>query len=96
MALKNKRLVVIILSAAGLLLIPALAMLFTSEVNWTASDFLIAGALLLGTGLVVEFVLRKVKKPTHRLAICGVVVALLLLTWLELAVGLFGTPLAGS
>ncbi|MDB5696794.1 MAG: hypothetical protein JWN21_2337, partial [Sphingomonas bacterium] len=31
---------------ATLLLIPAIAMQFTAEVNWTASDFVVMGVLL--------------------------------------------------
>jgi hypothetical protein len=38
-----------------------------------------------------EVVMRKVKKTNNRIAICGVLLAALLLIWLELAVGIFGT-----
>jgi hypothetical protein len=43
-----------------------------------------------------ELVMRTVKKTSHRIAVCGAVLAAFLLIWIELAVGLFGTPLAGS
>lgn len=78
-----------------LLLIPLTAMLFTDEVNWTASDFLVAGVLLSVTGLGCEFVLRKVKQTKYRILICGILLLSLLLIWLELAVGLFGTAIGG-
>ena len=94
--MKNKRLIGIVTTVAILLLIPLIAMQFTNEVNWELSDFIIAGFLLLGTGLVCEFVMRKVNKPIHRLAICGVVLLVLIIIWIELAVGLFGSPFAGS
>ena len=96
MLTQNKRLIGILLSVVLLLLIPFLAMQFTNEVNWSVFDFLIAGVLLMGTGLLCEFVLRRVKKFEHRVAICGVILFVLFLIWVELAVGLFGTPLAGS
>jgi peptidoglycan/LPS O-acetylase OafA/YrhL len=96
MIMKNKRLIGIILTVAFLLLIPLIAMQFTDEVNWTLFDFLIAGVLLLGTGLLCELVMRKVTKIEHRIAICVVIVAALILIWIELAVGIFGTPFAGS
>jgi ABC-type Mn2+/Zn2+ transport system permease subunit len=96
MIMKNKRLVGIVLTVALLLLIPLLAMQFTDEVNWTLLDFLIAGVLLLGTGLLCELVMRKVTKIEYRIAICVVILAALVLIWIELAVGIFGTPLAGS
>ena len=94
--MKNKRLTGIIFAVAVLLLIPFIAMLFTNEVNWTLSDFIIAAGLLLGTGLLCELVLRKVNKTENRIAICAVLLAALILIWLELAVGIFGTRFAGS
>jgi hypothetical protein len=82
--MKNKRLIGIVLTVAFLLFIPLIAMQFTDEVNWTLSDFAVAGVLLLGTGLICELVMRKVNKTNHRII------------WVEMAVGLFGTPFAGS
>lgn len=92
----NKRLTGIALTVALLLLIPFVAMQFTNEVNWTLFDFMVAGVLLLGTGLASELVIRKVNKIEHRIAICAVLLAAFLLIWIELAVGIFGTPLSGS
>lgn len=92
----NKRLKLILLAVAVLLLIPFTAMQFSNEVKWSGFDFAVAGALLLGTGLLCELVLRKVQKPAYRLALCGAIVVMLVLVWIELAVGIFGTPFAGS
>ena len=36
-------------------------MQFTNEVNWTLFDFVVAGILLLGTGLIFNLVVRKIK-----------------------------------
>jgi peptidoglycan/LPS O-acetylase OafA/YrhL len=96
MTMQNKRLTGIVLTVALLLLIPLIAMQFTEEVNWTLSDFVVAGVLLLGTGLLCELVLRKVKNIRYRIAICIALLAALFLVWAELAVGIFGTPFAGS
>jgi len=94
---QNKRLFLIMLTVAILLLIPFTAMQFTGGgVNWSSIDFLAAGILLMGTGLACELILRKVKKTSYRIAICGVILFALALIWIELAVGLFGTPFAGS
>jgi hypothetical protein len=92
----NKRLMAIIAFVGILLLIPLVAMQFTSEVNWSRFDFLLAGVLLLGTGLLVEGVLRTVKTKSKRLLLVSVILLILALIWVELAVGLFGTPFAGS
>lgn len=84
------------LAVAILLLIPLVAMQFTNEVDWSLSDFLIMGVLLLGTGLLCELVLRKVKTTGRRLAIIAAILFVFFLIWAELAVGIFGTPFAGS
>ena len=93
---QNKRLIGIVLTVALLLLIPFIAMQFTDEVKWSLPDFVAAGVLLLGTGLLCELVMRKVKKTGYRDLVCGVILLVLLLIWMELAVGIFGTPFAGS
>ena len=94
--MKNKRLIIILAAMSVILLIPFIAMQFTDEVDWSISDFAIMGVLLYGTGLLCELVLRKVKTVQNRILICGAVVLAFLLIWAELAVGIFGTPLAGS
>ncbi len=94
--MQNKRLNIIMLISAILLLIPLIAMQFTDEVNWNLLDFVVAGALLLGTGLICDFALRKINKIKYRIAVCVAVLVVLMLIWAELAVGIFGSPFAGS
>ena len=96
MLTKNKRLIGIVLTVVILLLIPLIAMQFTNEVDWKLPDFIIMGVLLLGTGLLCELVMRKFKRLEHRIFLCGVLLLILFLIWAELAVGIFGTPFAGS
>ncbi|MES2810854.1 MAG: hypothetical protein V4670_00155 [Bacteroidota bacterium] len=94
--MKNKRLQLMIFGIMSLLAIPLIAMQFTNEVNWSASDFLIMGALLLGVVLIIEFILQKITNTTSRIGIVAVVLVLFLLIWAELAVGIFNSPIAGS
>ena len=96
MLTKNKRLGIILLAAVLLLIVPFIAMQFTNQVNWSGSDFLIMGILLTGTGIIVELVLRKIKKIEPRILFIVGIIVLFLLVWAELAVGIFGTFLAGS
>lgn len=96
MTTQNKRLTAIVLSVFFLLSLPLIAMQFTSEVNWSPFDFAVAGVLLLGTGLLCELVIRSVKKISIRTILLAGLLLGLVLIWLELAVGIFGTPLAGS
>jgi len=93
--MKNKRLLIILTIVTLLLLIPLIVMQFTDEVNWTLADFIVAGVLLLGTGLLCELVVRKVTKIEYRIALCLVILGAFLLIWAELAVGIFGTPFSG-
>jgi len=94
--MKNKRLMLILTTAAILLSIPYIAMQFTTDVDWNITDFAIMGVLLFGTGLLCELVLRMVKSMESRILICGAVLFVFFLIWAELAVGIFGTPFAGS
>ncbi|MAP28920.1 MAG: hypothetical protein CMF84_02680 [Candidatus Marinimicrobia bacterium] len=79
-----------------LLIIPLIAMQLTDEVEWSLFDFIIMGTLLLITGLMGEIIFKKVKKYKHRVILYVVVSITFLLIWAELAVGIFGTPFAGS
>lgn len=94
--MKNKRLIAIVTIVAILLLIPFIGMQFSDEVDWKLNDFIVMGVLLLGTGLAIELVMRKVTSKGNRIAICIAILAALFLVWVELAVGIFGSPIAGS
>lgn len=93
---QNKRLITILATAVAILLIPLIAMIFTNDVSWKIFDFLVAGVLLIGTGLTLEFILRKIKTLRYRILLGILLFVLLFLIWVELAVGVFGTPFAGS
>ncbi len=75
---------------------PLITMQLTNEVNWTISDFLVMGILLFSTVFTIDFVLKKVKTLKSRLIVIFAIVILLVLVWAELAVGIVGSPLAGS
>lgn len=94
--MKNTRLTFILGTILGLLLIPLVAMQFTDEVDWDLFDFTIMGILLLITGLSIEFVLRSFKRIQERVLISGAILFVFFLVWAELAVGIFGSPWAGS
>ncbi|MGH1434299.1 MAG: hypothetical protein ACRBG0_07555 [Lewinella sp.] len=96
MTIQITRLVRILMSIPLLLLIPLVAMQFSAEVQWGLLDFMVAGFLLLTAGLTIELVLRKVTEPRQRVLLCLAILAVFLLVWAELAVGIFGTALSGS
>ena len=63
--------------------------------DWDAFDFAIAAALLIGAGGAVVLATR-VSDLRHRAAICAALLAAFLFVWAELAVGVVGSPIAGS
>jgi len=83
-------------SLALVLALPAVAMQFTGEVDWSASDFIIMGVLLGMLGLGIELIMRLLRDWPARLAAAAAAVMVFLAIWVELAVGVFGTPFAGS
>ena len=93
---QNQRFVILTVFAALLLAIPFVAMQFTTEVNWDGFDFIVAGGLLFGTAFLIELVLRRFRSLQQRLLLCAIILIALFLVWAELAVGIFGTPFAGS
>ena len=94
--MKEKRILIIFIVIAIILLIPFIAMQFTSEVNWTSSDFAIMALLLISTGLLCEIIMRNVKTTKNRIILCGALLLVFFLVWAELAVGVFGTAFAGN
>jgi hypothetical protein len=74
---------------AGLLLLPAIAMRFTAEVNWGTEDFAFAAILLIGAGLLFELAAWKLTTTRARLVAGGLLVLAVALVWAEAAVGLF-------
>ncbi len=79
-----------------LLLIPLIGMTITDEINWSPFDFIIMGSLLIFLGIGINFASNRAKNLKNRVLYIGLLVMIFMLIWAELAVGLFGTPFAGS
>ena len=79
-----------------LLLIPLIGMIITDEINWSPFDFIIMGSLLIFLSVGINFVSNRVKILKNRVLYIGILVMIFKLIWAELAVGVFGTPFAGS
>jgi hypothetical protein len=77
------------LATALLLLVPAIAMQFTSEVAWGPGDFVVAAVLLFGAGALAVLALSHVQGAVRRAAVIGAIAVGLAVVWAELAVGLF-------
>lgn len=79
------------LITAVILMVPLIAMQFTDEVNWSVSDFIIVGALLFVTGVLLVLVLRQSAHIAYRAAMGLAIGATFLMIWANLAVGLIGS-----
>jgi hypothetical protein len=80
------------LGAAALLTVPALAMRFApaAGVDWSASDFLVIGAMLAIACGALELAMRASGSTAYRLAALVAVGTGFLTLWANLAVGLVG------
>lgn len=78
-------------TALILLLLPLIAMQFSNEVNWTLGDFIFAGALLGGTGLMVELTVRMTTNLMYRAGVALALAGIFLMIWLNGAVGIIGS-----
>ena len=76
---------------AGLLITPAIAMRFTDEVQWTSSDFVFAGVVLIGAGAIAELAVRASGDWSYRIGAGLAVLASVLLLWINGAVGIIGS-----
>ena len=76
--------------AAALLALPAVAMRFTPEVNWTGGDF-VAAAVMLGLPLLgYDAVSARSEGFAYRAGAALALLAAFLLVWIDLAVGIVG------
>ena len=79
----------------AVLLVVFLASLLSDQVTWSIYDFLIGGGLIF-VFATIEVILWNKLKSQHRLFVVLFVLLVFLILWAEMAVGLFGSPLAGS
>lgn len=93
----TRKIIITLFCIVGIiLLIPLIAIQFSLEVHWTLSDFIIAGSLLISFGFLTAFVWNKLGQSKYGLFVIAGLLLVLLLLWAELAVGIFGSPIAGS
>ena len=85
---QNSVFIWIALATGAILLIPLIAMQFTTEVSWDETDFTVMGSLLFGSAGL--FVLAARRAPRRRRVLIGsMFIAAFVYLWAELAVGVF-------
>ena len=82
------------LACLSLLFIPMVTMLISDEINWSIFDFLTMGVLLFSFGIAINLILKNTTNSKIRIAFFTILIFSLI--WIELAVGIFESPFAGS
>ena len=77
------------------LLLPLIGVILF-DLDWNIFDFLIMGLLILFFSIAINLILNHLNSSKLRLILILMLVILFLLIWAELAVGVFGTPFAGT
>ncbi len=83
------RIIRVVFVTVLILSVPFVGMQFSNEVDWSGSDFIIMGLLLITAGLLFELILTKVRDTSRRVVFSFLLLAGLLYVWAELAVGIF-------
>jgi len=75
---------------ALLLLLPLVAMQFTTEIAWSGGDFLFAAVVFGTIGLAFEFIVGRSGNLAYRLGAAFAVFASFFIVWVNAAVGMIG------
>lgn len=78
-----------LLVASAIMLVPAIAMQITSEVNWGLEDFGAMGLMLIAAGLLLEASSRLANTALQMGLAVGFIILAFFAVWAELAVGIF-------
>ena len=79
------------LGAGALLILPAIAMRFTEEVDWTAFDFVFADGMFLAVLLPWELAMRSSRNPMRLAGVAGALGTGFVVIWASGAVGVIGS-----
>ena len=78
-----------------LLTIPFLSNIYINDFNWSIVDFIIMGVLIFSCLYFISFIRKEFSGIKEILALI-IVILFFILLWVELGVGIFGSPFAGS
>jgi hypothetical protein len=92
----KKRTTYLLIFGLIILLVPLIGIQLSSEINWGLLDFIVAGILIILLILVLELIFRKVQSNKKKLWLVILIGILFIMNWVKLAVGIFGSPFAGS
>lgn len=78
-------------AAAGLILLPLVAMQFTQEVDWGPEDFAFAIMMVAGVGVTYELAVRTTGNRAYRAGVGVALAAAFVQVWVNAAVGIIGS-----
>ena len=78
------------------LIVPLVANQISEQVNWNAMDFIIMGTFLIFSAYWIQKVIKKIKSKSKKVVFISLIMLIFLLLWIEMAVGVFNSPIAGS
>ena len=77
-------------------MIPLVLTLTLSDFNWELLDFVVGGLLIFSFGVYLTMLWKSKKSRRQKHLFFWIGLLVLVLIWMELAVGIFGTPFSGS
>ena len=79
-----------------LLLIPIFGNVLFDEFDWRLFDFILMGIILISLGFLINLIIDKLKKRSYKIILIIITLFFFILLYVELAVGIIGTPFAGN
>ena len=79
-----------------LLLIPLFGNIFLDEFDWSLFDFILMGIILISLGFLINLIIDKFKERNYKIILIIITLLFFILLYVELAVGIIGTPFAGN
>ena len=79
-----------------LLLIPICGNVFFDEFDLNLFDFILMGIILISLGFLINLIIDKLKKRSYKIILIIITLFFFILLYVELAVGIIGTPFAGN
>ncbi len=90
-----KRIKRFITGAELVLFVPLIGMMISNTIDWGLLDFIMAAVSLAVLGFAVSLIANR--NGTLKQIVFGIIITgLTVITWAELAVGIFSSPIAGS
>jgi hypothetical protein len=87
---QNRSILWLAMITVTILAIPLVAMQFSSEWDWKPFDFLLAGALIFGSGLAFILIARRMPSRLYRAGLAVAIGTCFLIVWVNGAVGFVG------